>query len=169
MPTYIFISYARSDKKYLTLLLEFLKALEQDGARIWWDGNIKVGDDWDKSIRWYLGRSTIAVALVSISFLNSRYCTAVESRKMLEQRKRGKTTIVPIILSPCDWDTRDSSAWLRDIQSWPSDKRTIQGLSDLKRRQLYLELQQQLRRVVRRHQAAQEEGASRAGKRKRHH
>ena len=67
---------------------------------------------------------------------------------MLEQRQQKKTKITPIILSPSDWQTRKKVAWLRDIQCWPEDGKTVQELSDLKRRQLYLRLQQHLRTLV---------------------
>src|ERR1041385_47072 len=143
----IFVSYCHSDVEYLgeESLLGFLRGLENDGVDFWTDEHIAAGDKWDDEIRSKISESHIALVLVSQSFLNSEYCTRVEITEFLEPSRRSGMVIVPVILSPCDWE---SHSWLRSTQHLPRDGATIEELEAGARKRLYLAVLENLRKQI---------------------
>ncbi|MEM8934412.1 MAG: TIR domain-containing protein, partial [Acidobacteriota bacterium] len=120
-PVRVFVSYSHRDAEYLDedSLLGFLRGLERHGVVLWTDRRIKAGERWEDAIGRELTRCDIALALVSQAFLDSPYCQDVEIRKLLARR----TTVLPLILSPCDWQRH---AWLAETQALPRDGRTVE-------------------------------------------
>jgi hypothetical protein len=49
------------------------------------DRELQIGDEWEAAISKYLHESDIFIALVSESFLNSRYCSVIEMDMALEE------------------------------------------------------------------------------------
>jgi hypothetical protein len=147
-PVSVFISYSHQDEKYLGKgeLLDYLAGLRQDGIDFWWDGRIETGDAWDDNIRRALSNADIAVALVSQAFLNSRYCQEVELRTFLERQKFKGLRVLPVIISPCDWQNH---SWLSSRQVLPRSGTIGTHYSNrAKRQQLYLDLLNDIRRLA---------------------
>jgi len=147
-PIRIFVTYSHQDEKYLadTSLLGYLSGLERDGFEFWTDQKIQAGELWQESIRRQLDQADVILALVSMAFLNSDYCRNVEVATAIERRKREGATILPIILSPCDWKREP---WLAETQALPSRGRTIErDFRDKGRRdELYLTILESLRNI----------------------
>lgn len=122
--TQIFISYSHHDAGYLAenSLLGFLRGLEYDGARFWWDRSLQAGDLWDDEIRTHLLEADVALVLVSQWLLDSRYVRDVEIRMLLQRVDLEGLVIVPIILSPCDWRRY---GWLSRRQHLPEGNKTL--------------------------------------------
>ncbi|HFA51592.1 MAG TPA: TIR domain-containing protein [Bacteroidetes bacterium] len=101
---HIFIAYARRDKAALTELSTHLQFLQRRKmCTIFYDGEIKPGERWDKRLKDELHKATIFVLLVSADFLNSDYVNDVELPKILNKEKQGTAKVLPVILKKCLW------------------------------------------------------------------
>ena len=85
----VFISYAREDRPVAQRLAA---ALEQSGLSVWWDRQIQVGSEWDKTIEDALAAAKCVVVLWTGHAKNSRWVRA-EAREALKEEK-----VVPVML-----------------------------------------------------------------------
>ncbi len=149
MEVNVFVSYSHKDKEYLgdEELLGFLRGLEKEGVRFWWDETLVVGDDFNDEIKTQIENTQIAVALVSQWFLDSDYCTKVEVEEFLKHSSEKGLVIFPIILSPCEWQRHE---WLRSRHFLPRGGETVETdyADPGRRKQLYLLVRENLRRQV---------------------
>jgi TIR domain len=81
---------------------------------------------WDHVISQNLEKSDIVLLLVSIDFINSRYCYDVELDKALELHEQEKVAVIPIILRNCLW----SSMPFAKLQALPKDGRAVNAWPD---------------------------------------
>jgi class 3 adenylate cyclase len=157
LPVRIFVSYSHSDAEYLgdKSLLGFLRGLEREGAEFWTDERIAAGDKWDDEIRSRLSQTDIALVLVSQSFLDSEYCTSVEIAEFLGRSRESGMVIVPVILSPCEWERH---SWLCSTQYLPGSGQTIEEnyVDAGARKRLYLTIRSSLREQIERLRAAKQ-------------
>jgi len=85
----VFVSYASEDR----LIAQRLAAgLEQAGMSVWWDRQIQVGSEWDKTIEDALAAAKCVVVLWTDHAKNSRWVRA-EAREALNHEK-----VVPLML-----------------------------------------------------------------------
>lgn len=145
-PVKVFVSYSHKDSQYLgdTSLLGFIRGgLEKDGAEFWVDTRLTAGEQWDDEIRTQLEQADIALILVSQSYLDSEYCTNVEAKDFVERSKAHGLTVVPVILSPCDWKRHD---WLCSTQQLPGGGKNIEQHyeKDGDQKGLFLEIREAL-------------------------
>lgn len=109
-----FISYSRDDKKWLDLLLQFLKPwMRAEPDKIWWDGRIQAGQEWRKEIQEALATAKVAVMLVSPGFLASEFILDEELPRILDRAKSGGVTILWDLVRNCAYE----STLLRGYQS----------------------------------------------------
>ncbi len=101
----IFIAYAREDKAYLEELRVQLSILERIKLvdKIWYDGLIQPGTNWENEIYQALESSDIILLLVSADFIASDFCYDKEMKRAIELNEAGKVRTIPIILRPCLW------------------------------------------------------------------
>jgi hypothetical protein len=100
----IYISYSHSDKRLMEELERHLKALEQQFIiKIWHDGMLLAGQEWQLEINKHLNSSQIILMLVSRDYLASEFTMDVELRRALERHERGEARVIPIILADSDW------------------------------------------------------------------
>jgi hypothetical protein len=106
----IFISYVEHDEKLLEELQEHLTAMqhqyyEQKGynIKIWHAGELIAGQDWKQEIEQRLVKAHIILLLVSVKFLISELCRAIQIQPALERHKAEEAYIIPVILRSCDW------------------------------------------------------------------
>jgi formylglycine-generating enzyme required for sulfatase activity len=111
----IFISYSHRDEEWKDLLVEHLGVLG-DQVRAWNDRDIQPGDDWKAEIERELNAARVAVLLVSVDFLRSRFVRRDEIPVLLRRREQEGLRIVPVILRPCAWRNVD---WLSRLQVRP--------------------------------------------------
>ncbi|MFK8102796.1 MAG: WG repeat-containing protein [Saprospiraceae bacterium] len=102
----IFIAYAREDKAYLEELRVQLSILERIKLvdKIWYDGLIQAGTNWENEIHQALENSDIILLLVSADFIASDFCYDKEMKRAIELNETGKVRTIPIILRPCLWE-----------------------------------------------------------------
>ncbi len=79
----IFISYAAEDR---AIAQRLAGGLEGSGLSVWWDRQIQVGSEWDKTIEDALTAAKCVVVLWTGQAKNSRWVRA-EAREALKQEK----------------------------------------------------------------------------------
>jgi len=145
----VFVSYSHRDSAYLSddSLLGFLKGLNGEGVDLWTDERIATGASWDQEIQERLRATDVALVLVSQSFLDSPYCTRVEIVSFLERCRADGMVMLPIILSPCEWERHE---WLASRQFLPGGNETIEEhyADPGSRKRLFLRVRQELRAAV---------------------
>jgi hypothetical protein len=124
----VFVSYSHADEGLKDRLLQHLKPLERLGLiSSWHDRMIKPGDTFGEVISKELESAEIVLLLVSVDFINSKYCYEVELNRALEQQQSGKTRVIPIILRDCLW----THAPFGGIQALPKDAKAVSSWPDV--------------------------------------
>ncbi|MEL6943165.1 MAG: toll/interleukin-1 receptor domain-containing protein, partial [Bacteroidota bacterium] len=72
--------------------------------KIWYDGEIIAGQEWDTEIKKNLAAAQIILFLISDNFIASDYIMEEEYPKSLQRQADGKATIIPIIVDHCYWE-----------------------------------------------------------------
>jgi hypothetical protein len=100
-----FVSYSHADEGLKDALIKHLHPLQRLGLlESWNDRKIKPGDEFDKAISTELDRADLIFLLVSVDFINSKYCYDVELERAVERHKENKARVIPIILRDCLWE-----------------------------------------------------------------
>ena len=122
-----FISYSHVDEALKSSLLAHLKPLERLGQiESWSDRSIKPGDSIDEEIRRQLESADLILLLVSVDFINSKYCYEIELAKALERHRKKELRIIPIILRSCVWQHTPFGGLL----ALPKDGKAIKSWTD---------------------------------------
>jgi tetratricopeptide (TPR) repeat protein len=104
----IFFSYATSspkDKRLLDKLAMHLSILRrQHLIDEWYDSAISAGNNITQVIEAHLRAADIIVLLISAEFLASERCYELEMQRALELSTTGTARLIPVILSPTDWE-----------------------------------------------------------------
>jgi TIR domain len=105
----VFISYSHLDKDCMERLLICLKPIERELLiDSWVDSKIEGGQDWQAEIDKALHAAKAAVLLISAPFWASDFISTYELPTLLASAKTRGTKIIPVILSPSDFD---HTAW----------------------------------------------------------
>ncbi len=124
----VFVSYSHADAEIKTQLIKHLEPLKKLGLiDTWHDQQIKPGDEWSKEISKNLSSSDIILLLISIDFINSKYCYDIELEQALEMHQHGKAVVIPIILRQCLWQYTPFAA----LQALPKDGKAIKSFADI--------------------------------------
>jgi tetratricopeptide (TPR) repeat protein len=120
----VFLSYSHKDETWKDRLLARFAPLAKAGRlTLWDDRRISPGSEWFIEIERAMDAAAVAVCLVSENYLRSTFCTQYEVAPLLARRERGGLLFVPVLLSPCGWN---SVHWLKPIQMTPRDGKTLQ-------------------------------------------
>lgn len=165
-PPVIFICYARKDNQdsdfmrcWLDRLRGHLKPLErQKKAIVWCDQRIDLGNEWDQDIHNALHSAKVAIALMSPAFFASDYICEKEIPAILQQVDEGKTTLLPILLSPFepgaaefeygDPQTGKKVRSLMQIQAANGMNRSLLGLPEHEQDAVLAKVAQRVRETV---------------------
>jgi hypothetical protein len=117
----VFISYSHKDEKWKDHLVIHLGVLHHQGLLdLWDDRRIGAGEDWYQEIQEAMVAASVAVLLVSASFLTSQFILGEEVPRLLGDKEGLRT--FPVIVKPCAWQT---VGWLRRMQVRPKDGRPL--------------------------------------------
>lgn len=137
-----FISYAHADEGMKIRLLQHLKPLERLGLiKNWHDRMIMPGDTIDEVISAELQSADIIFLLVSVDFINSKYCYEKELSLAIERHNSKTARIIPIILRSCLWkhspfggilslpqDAKPVASWLDQDEAFTSIAEKVHDL-----------------------------------------
>jgi hypothetical protein len=126
-PPSVFISYSHVDEELKVALVKHLGPLRRSNLiDVWHDRKIKAGDQWGDAISGELQKAGIILLLVSIDFIDSKYCFDVELEQALELHAKGKARVVPVILRSCLW----SNTPFAKLQAVPKDGKAVTSWQD---------------------------------------
>lgn len=118
----VFISYTRVDEEFKEKLRKhFTGLINQNLVRLWHDGLIAPGEEWDEAIKKNLDEADYVFFLISADFMASDYINRVEIKRAIQRHDEGKTTIIPIIVRDCD----HASLPILKFQALPSNAKAI--------------------------------------------
>lgn len=104
----IFISYAHADAQMCARLRKHLHYLEEAGtATFFVDERVDPGEPLKATILDHLAQAHMALLLISVDFLWSRFITDHELPAILDRAKRGNLVYVPVILKSVSWQALD--------------------------------------------------------------
>jgi hypothetical protein len=127
-PISLFISYSHEDEKLKEQLLKHLMPLKRLGLiSEWHDRKLAAGDNWAQEISDNLSSSRIILLLISIDFINSKYCYDIELEKALELHESGQAIVIPIILRNCMWQHTPFAKY----QALPKDGKAVKAWQDI--------------------------------------
>lgn len=123
----LFISYSHADEQLKNSLLKHLEPLKQlNLIESWHDRKLVAGEDWEKSISKNLENADIILLLISIDFINSKYCFDIELERALELNEQKKAAVVPVILRNCLWQHTSFAK----LQALPREARAVSAWPD---------------------------------------
>jgi hypothetical protein len=123
----VFVSYSHADEKQKDDLLKHLSPLKRMNLIAeWHDRKLRPGEEWDATISKNLESADIILLLVSIDFINSRYCYDIELEKALELNAAGKCVVIPVILRSCLWQHTPFAK----LQALPRDGKAVSSWTD---------------------------------------
>jgi hypothetical protein len=126
-PPKLFISYCHADEALKEDLLKHLTPLKRlNLISEWHDRKIVAGDKWGDEISKNLEEASIILLLVSIDFINSQYCYAIEMDKALERGAEKGCVVIPIILRGCMWQHTPFAT----LQALPTDSKAVTSWPD---------------------------------------
>ncbi len=144
----IFISYAHADEKWLEKLQQHLKVLSKyyENIDCWDDTKLRGGDKWREEISAAISNANVAILLVSTAFLASDFISNDELPPILRKAEEEGTRILPLIVSPCDFDDSE----LAGFQAINSPDRTLADLGDKEAavERVYLELNKEIKNLI---------------------
>ena len=131
-PVSIFFSYSRKDEALMQELKSHLGSLELSGLiSTWHDGCIAPGEEWEPQIKENLENAQIILLLISVDFINSRYCHDVELTRAIARHQTGDAHVIPVLMRSCLWEPIPVGEMrLGDLQALPKDAKPISRWSD---------------------------------------
>jgi tetratricopeptide (TPR) repeat protein len=103
----LFISYSHDDEEYFDVFSSgFSKVIKNARSynwQIWNDTKIHVGSFWDEDIQKNVNGCDVALLLVSVGFMSSKYIEEKEYNQFVERYRKKGVLIVPIVFAPCDF------------------------------------------------------------------
>lgn len=116
----LFMSYSHRDHRYRDNFSVHLSILKNEGLiDVWWDGELRAGQDWEKIIWDELLSADVVILLMSNPFFASAYIQGIEMRIAQKRYEKNEILIVPVLLERC---SLDAHTWLKRIQALPSVK-----------------------------------------------
>ncbi|MGB0838853.1 MAG: toll/interleukin-1 receptor domain-containing protein [Chitinophagales bacterium] len=117
-------AYSRKDVKYMENIRKYLQLLEkQDKVKLWYDGDIEVGSNWEAMIKKHLENADIILPLISANALASDYFYDTEMKIALDRHSKKQVKIIPVILKSCLWQ----SSPFGELQALPEDGKPIES------------------------------------------
>ena len=158
--TTVFVSYSRTDSRWLQRLQVHLKPFARRGDLVLWDDTkIDPGDRWRSAIRDAIDRAAASVLLISADFLASDFVASEELPPLLEKAETSGARIIPIIVQPCRLTNHPE---LARFQSLNSPSKPLSKLSDAEVEEVFVSAAEQVERVLatRRHTANRAPGGA---------
>ena len=143
---HIFISYSHDDAKWLEKLKKHLKGLKNYyDFDEWDDQRLKASDEWEKEISEALEHSTIAICLVSASFMASDYIMGNELPHLFNKANHNGTKIIPLMVSACGVF---EDCWLSKYQAAGSPQKTLSECTDAEVERRLANLMRNLKELI---------------------
>ena len=141
-----FSCYAHADWVQKDEILKHLGSLNYRVDLIpWSDDEIQVGDDYREQIEAALAAASVAILLVSVDALASRFIKLHELPRILQRRREDGMLLIPVLVRPCAWKRID---WLEALQL--ENARPLSELTQPEREQRCVELAERVHLAIQR-------------------
>src|SRR5579859_6345696 len=141
----IFLSYAHEDKSHRDELEKHLTVLKHSGhIQIWYDRDIQPGEIREQKIITYLSAADLILPLISHDFIASEYCWSMEMQHAIQKYRNGEAHVVPILLSPCDYQ----GTLISQLEVLPTGGKAVTSWS--RRQEAYVDVVRSIRTLVER-------------------
>ncbi|HNL08853.1 MAG TPA: COR domain-containing protein, partial [Chitinophagales bacterium] len=113
----VFISYAQEDLPHLETLKAQLSVFERNKTlQLWYDREMKAGEEWDKSIQAQLQSADVILLLISANYfrVEKNYIWNNEMPSIVRRHNEKVSLVIPIIIRPCNWQ---EDRWLLQLQA----------------------------------------------------
>ncbi len=118
----LFVSYCHTDRTLKEELLKHLEPLKRlNLIQTWTDRELKPGDEWNHEISNNLEEAEIILLLISIDFINSKYCYDIELERAIARHEEGSAIVIPVILRTCLWQ----HAFFAKLQALPQNAKSV--------------------------------------------
>jgi CheY-like chemotaxis protein len=94
----VFVCYARKDEEFRNEMAQFLQGMTELGVDTWDDRKILFGEHWADEIAKAVHSADVAILLVSIHFINSRFIKEFELPSLLVAEQQRGLKIVPVFV-----------------------------------------------------------------------
>ncbi|MDR5901785.1 toll/interleukin-1 receptor domain-containing protein [Halomonas icarae] len=143
----VFFSYSHRDESFRDALEAQLSILKKRGViTAWHDRAIDAGEEIDRAIDENIHNSDVILLLISPDFIASDYCYDIEMTVAMERHGKGESTVIPVIIRPCDW----KDAPFSKLMAVPTDGKPVTLWSD--RDSAFLDITNSIKRVVQKKQ-----------------
>jgi hypothetical protein len=113
----VFVSYAHRDIRYHKEFQMNLSILKNEGLiRVWYDGELRGGEDWDRTIRKEIEECDVMVLLLSTAFFASKYILGVEMALARQLHSQGSLRVIPVKVEEV---SLNSHTWLQRLHIVP--------------------------------------------------
>lgn len=124
----VFVSYSSDDEDMKNALLKHLAPAGRARVLASWDeSKVMVGDEKLRVVEAELRRADVAVVLLSAAYFGQGGPADRDLVRIEERRALGELRIVPIVVSPCDWQ---ADARVKDLQVLPRDGQPLRSRRD---------------------------------------
>ena len=113
----VFISYAQEDLSHLETLKTQLAVFERNNAlQLWYNGEIKAGEEWNTATQTQLQSADVILLLISADYFGEKnnHIWNNEIPSIVRRHKEGVCMIIPIIVRDCLWQ---EDRWLSQLQA----------------------------------------------------
>ena len=119
----VFISYSHKDEDWKDRMVSHLKVLQmEDILDVWEDRRIETGEDWYPEIQKAMDQASVAILMVTVNFLTSKFILGEEVPRLMKRRAEEGLRIFPVIVKPCAWKQVE---WLARMQTRPQKSKTL--------------------------------------------
>jgi len=139
--TKVYVSYSKSDKKYLEDIEKHFKLYKE--IDFWNDTKILIGKNKEEEIQKAINETKVAILLISIDFLISESIETNELRPLLKSATEEEVIIFPVILRPCSLEESE----LNQFQPVNPNK-PVSKMNENEKEELYVNLVRQTKSYI---------------------
>jgi hypothetical protein len=140
----VFVSYAHVDTDYLSDIKRHFKPFLNQ-IEFWDDSKIIAGSKWKEEIAKAIGKTKVAILLVSTDFFGSDFISTNELPQLLELAEKEGTVILTVILKPCLFEEFTE---LNQYQALNPPSNPVSKMDENEKEELYVNLVRQTKRIL---------------------
>ena len=124
----LFVSYSHVDEEIKASFIKHIQPLSRMNLiSEWHDAKIEPGDKWSEKIIEQINGADIVIFLVSIDFINSKYCYDIEMETALKRNDNLECVVIPVLMRKCLWQHTPLGA----LQALPKDAKPVASWPDM--------------------------------------
>ncbi|MBL7787056.1 MAG: leucine-rich repeat domain-containing protein [Chitinophagales bacterium] len=147
----VFISYAQEDLPHLETLKAQLSVFERNKTlQLWYDREMKAGEEWDKSIQAQLQSADVILLLISADYfkVEKNYIWNNEMPSIIRRCNEKVSLVIPIIVRDCLWQEDKWLSQLQAVTAIGEGNRRIPLLSATNKDEAFADAARQIKKTI---------------------